>query len=927
MDIKPIVAKLKLDSTGFVKGLSDSEKAVFAMSAASAALAASVVAVAQATANFNDAQIKAARVAGVSVEKFSALAVAAQYSGATQEQVVKALGKLAALTPDAAKKLDAFGVAMRDTNGKIKDNEALLSAISDRMQQLEKPSDKTALAIAAFGEEGAKLVNVLKDGSAGLEAFQKEAERAGLVVTERAGVAAEIYNDNLTRLSMSTKGLVNSLAEVYIEFANETGIVNELSEAIQGVTAWVRDMDDGTKRTIVSLAAAAVTTATLAGSVLAISKSISVATSSIETFQSALKLVGIQAKSTMAAMGPLLALQAIVVTITFLEVWKKQKAQETFDRDVEAKKEAFKKLSEEGRKSFEGLTFGINAYIKQFDDASKANDQSLKNFARQGLEGFREQIKKATGDARAFNDVLHGPVSIENFRELMKAYSDALAEMREEESKKPPVIVNLELKRNKIDLPDFSSLANKDLPALSDAFSTTQQSYQRFEEQISQARGLKALNDKFSVEMKKLDSQLASGQINQAEYADATEKLQTELGKSTEKLALTTSEKIQVYGAAVIGYAQQIVSALGTIATASTKMVTDRLKYQSELTDFFSKLALNAISKQKDAELEAIDKAEQAKIDALRGYSNERLALLDEEYARLKEAEDAKFALFVESERQRFEADKEAAFERTEDKNNRLALDAAFEEDWLKYLEQLQSEHEETLTGLAQEAGQKKVDEEASANAQIEKVKEESAAKKAAVEQQYADKEKQISKQTAAVKYALDLASFNANKQLMTSQAIGAAAMGIAMTAVGVATSFAQGGPIGAVIGLVLAGVIGTLVVAGLASSLAAIQAMKPPLPPAELFMESGGYVVGKRHSQGGVSANIEGGEAVISRPMTEKLYSGIDKLDSGGYGGSPVIFEAGAIQNNIAGVLDEKLVDEISDRTVSRVTDKLRSA
>lgn len=914
MDIKPIVAKLKLDSTGFVKGLSDSEKAVFAMSAASAALAASVVAVSQATANFNDAQIKAARVAGVSVEKFSALAVAAQYSGATQEQVVKALGKLAALTPDAAKKLDAFGVAMRDTNGKIKDNEALLSAISDRMQQLEKPSDKTALAIAAFGEEGAKLVNVLKDGSAGLEAFQKEAERAGLVVTEQAGVAAEIYNDNLTRLSMSAKGLVNSLAEVYIEFANETNIVNELSEAIQGVTVWVRDMDDGTKRTIVSLAAAAVTTATLAGSVLAISKSISVVASSMETFRGALKLVGVQATSTMAAMGPLLALQGLVIAITFTAQYISEERAKREKERIDSFIKGYTEMSTAQKKITDDALEAARAIVEGY----KAGEISYLG-AENALKALAQSSKLLTGLAGPINSAI---VHLEAMETGAKQVKESLADLG-----KQAQVLNKETAKPKIFDFDFSSLTNKDLPALADAFSTTQQSYQRFEEQISQARGLKALNDKFSVEMKKLDSQLASGQINQAEYADATEKLQTELGKSTEKLALSTSEKIQVYGAAVIGYAQQIVSALGTIATASTKMVTDRLKYQSELTDFFSKLTLNAISKQKDAELEAIDKAEQAKIDALRGYSNERLALLDEEYARLKEAEDAKFALFVESERQRFEADKEIAFERTEDKNNRLALDAAFEEDWLKYLEQLQSEHEETLTGLAQEAGQKKTDAEKTANEQIEKAKEESAAKKAAVEQNYADKEKQISKQTAAVKYALDLASFNANKQLMTSQAIGAAAMGIAMTAVGVATSFAQGGPIGAVIGLVLAAVIGTLILGGLATSLAAIQAMKPPLPPAALFMESGGYVVGKRHSQGGVSANIEGGEAVISRPMTEKLYSGIDKLDSGGYGGGPVIFEAGAIQNNIAGVLDEKLVDEISDRTVSRVTDKLRSA
>lgn len=889
MDIKPIVAKLKLDSTGFVKGLSDSEKAVLAMSAASAALAASVVAVAQATANFNDQQIKAARVAGIAVEKFSALSVAAQFSGATQEQVVKALGKLAALTPDASKKLTAYGVAMRDANGQIKDNEELLSAIADRMQQLEKPSDKTALAIAAFGEEGAKLVNVLKDGSAGLEAFQKEAEKAGLIVTERAGVAAEIYNDNLTRLNMSAKGLVNSLAEVYIEFANETGIVNKLTEAVQGLTGWIRDMDDGTKRTIVSLATAAATTATLAGSVLAISKSVSVATSSIETFRGALKLVGVQASSTMAALGPLLALQGLVIAITFTAQYISEERARVERERIESFIKGYSEMSRSQQKITDDAIKAARAIIDSYEAGEIAY-----NGAENALKALAASSPLLTGLAGPLSGA---KVNLEAMETGAKKVKESLVDLT-----KQAQVLNKELKPEK-KIIDFDALTRKDLPALADAFTTTRQSYQRFEEQLGQTKAFDNLK-----------KQLAEGKISQEDFQ-----------KASEKLALTTSEKIQVYGAAVIGYAQQVAGALSTIATASTKMVTDRLKYQADLTDLFSKLTLNALSKQKDAELAAIEAAEQAKIDALRGYSNERLALIDEEYARLKEAEDAKFALFVESERQRFEADKEAALARTEDKNNRLALDASFEEDWIKYLEQLQSEHQENLASLAEGAGQRRSDAEKSTNEQIEKIKEESAAKKEAAERRYAEKEKQIAKASAAVKYALDLASFKANKQLMLSQAIGSAAMGLTMTAVGIATSFAQGGPIGAVIGIVLAGVIGSLIAAGLVASVAAINSMKPPLPPAELFMESGGYVVGKRHSQGGVSANLEGGEAVISRPMTEKLYSGIDKLDeSGGLGAS---FQEGAIQISIQGVVDEKLIDDMSDRIVNRVTDKLRYA
>jgi hypothetical protein len=88
------------------------------------------------------------------------------------------------------------------------------------------------------------------------------------------------------------------------------------------------------------------------------------------------------------------------------------------------------------------------------------------------------------------------------------------------------------------------------------------------------------------------------------------------------------------------------------------------------------------------------------------------------------------------------------------------------------------------------------------------------------------------------------------------------------------------------------------------------VRSMPPPLPPAELFMATGGVIAGPSHAQGGVAVNAEGGEGVIDKVRTAKLMQVADSITQTGGGGTTIIFQSGAIQNN--GPMDEAAMDRL---------------
>ena len=197
---------------------------------------------------------KLAQSVGVPIEELSKLKHVAELAGVSLEGLSTGIVRLSRAMNEAASKssgpaaeaFKALGISVRNADGSMKDASQIMSEVSDKFAGFKDGANKTALAVALFGRAGADLIPMLNQGSAAINAGKKEAEEFGLVVTKEAALGAEVFNDNMTRLSRLLSGVWVQVAsrssdtlarfsDTMVDAARNGGNLEAISNALNGM--------------------------------------------------------------------------------------------------------------------------------------------------------------------------------------------------------------------------------------------------------------------------------------------------------------------------------------------------------------------------------------------------------------------------------------------------------------------------------------------------------------------------------------------------------------------------------------------------------------------------------------------------------------------------------------------------------------------
>src|SRR5690606_31286600 len=107
--------------------------------------------------------------------------------------------------------LKQYNIAVTDASGTTRNQIDILRDLAEVIKNAGTEQERLRIAFKAFDSEGAALVNMLKDGAAGLDAMIAEAEALGLVIDTKTARAAERFNDNLTRLQRTFTGITRQV--------------------------------------------------------------------------------------------------------------------------------------------------------------------------------------------------------------------------------------------------------------------------------------------------------------------------------------------------------------------------------------------------------------------------------------------------------------------------------------------------------------------------------------------------------------------------------------------------------------------------------------------------------------------------------------------------------------------------------------------
>lgn len=866
-----VVAKLKLVDDGFGSKLSDAfssaskfQKGLMAMGAAAAAVGTTIAVLTQQSADYTDKLGKMAQQIGMTTEQLSSYSLAASLSDISTEEFGKSVSLLSRKMVDAAngneeaaKSFAQLGISVKNANGSLKTSDQVLEEIADGFAGAQNSATKTALAMDLMGRSGASMIPLLNGGSKEIRNIREEAQRMGLVFSNEAFKAAEQFNDAQTRIAQSLIGLRQQLTASVIDIVNQSGAFDTVSAAIQKVTQWWMDLDASTRETATKIALATVAFIAVAGAIAAVAVILPVVTAGFIAMWTAAGPITL----IIAAVAGLAAAM-VILTASQKDSLKIANQQKTALAGVAATYEELSgkvDLTEDETRKLAQADAELERIAKELGKTLDITNKSLDEKKRI-MQEMRQEVRWNIFDnwTKGLADLVNQTAAIRNLRDWVLRAREAGST----EQNNPFLRQQIENLRM-AEIGAFRMRASLD---------DLWKKFAEFDKPEAQMRGLREIR--------------APGEgraPKPAGGAGGKKGLLLQIGEGADMLAGPMQQVQQWF--------DRITGLMSKLSADQAQIAQNRITTLSNFGNLWAEVHMKNVEKAHEAERAELQEHEDAKLSVIRNALDIKLSLINEEFAARKLALEAELAAQKAGIDEMTAARIAEAKLKSVDAEERTAAVATIEEDALRLKAEADKDHQEKVDTERTHFQNKTAVETKKANDEYEAEKKASASRMMALEKKQADEKKDISKKSAAFQYALSLAGFHISQQ----QAIAQAKFQYAQAMMGAVATGMQFG-MGAIVAIPA-----LMAMANMAymSSVAAIHSNPPPLPPAELFGENGGMVPGPRHSQGGVRAELEGGEFIMPRgpamanlAMLEAMRSGRDNAG----GGVTVIMHVGSM-------------------------------
>lgn len=195
---------------------------------------------------------KKADAIGLTTDALQELRVNAEEAGVSQENLDNAMLQFSRRLGEARQGIGSARAALEALNLSASDlaqmplDEALRT-VADSMTEVEGATDRSVLAVQLFGRQGVGMLNLLREGSEGMEAMAQNARDLGIIIDEDLIRNAE---DAENQLGLMSRVISANLSQALINLAP---ILVTASEGVALITQNIRylfgAMDEGLART------------------------------------------------------------------------------------------------------------------------------------------------------------------------------------------------------------------------------------------------------------------------------------------------------------------------------------------------------------------------------------------------------------------------------------------------------------------------------------------------------------------------------------------------------------------------------------------------------------------------------------------------------------------------------------------------------
>lgn len=206
---------------------------------------------------------KAAQNLKMPVEELQAMQSQAEHAGVSSDTMTSAMirftKRLGVLQTTGKGAMGSFlkkgkNPLYRDLKN-AKDTEQAYGQLLDSFSKLKSNQEQMAFADAAFGQDGRKMLIMLRDGTKGLTAARKEFNETGGGVNSEDAAKAEAYNDALQKVQESIRSIkfaalapvMKRITEAFTEFSNKFKNAEWRTDLIEKIIQTVNGLYEGFK--------------------------------------------------------------------------------------------------------------------------------------------------------------------------------------------------------------------------------------------------------------------------------------------------------------------------------------------------------------------------------------------------------------------------------------------------------------------------------------------------------------------------------------------------------------------------------------------------------------------------------------------------------------------------------------------------------
>ena len=223
-----------------------------ALSAGAAALGTGLLANAVASAAAADDLNTLAKQTGFTVEELQKMQYASDLIDVSMEAMTGSMKKLTSGMNSGNKAFETLGVAVRDSNGNLRDSNEVWYETLQALSQVSNETERDALAMSIFGKSAAELSGIIDDGGQALMEYGHEAEDLGLILSQDMVDDANEFNDSIDKMKARTAAAMTqmgaSLAGVLVP------AMEKVLSVVTTVVQWFANLDGGTQKLILTVA-------------------------------------------------------------------------------------------------------------------------------------------------------------------------------------------------------------------------------------------------------------------------------------------------------------------------------------------------------------------------------------------------------------------------------------------------------------------------------------------------------------------------------------------------------------------------------------------------------------------------------------------------------------------------------------------------